>query len=604
MTKHGVPVRLEVANIGIGCSTQDNPANAAGRKGRRFNGSMDEVRLRPGVSHLLLLSEENLNSDWIKADFDTVNNESFVTIAPADALEVEWEVASGMVGVTNVSVNAAVVGGIVSGFGPNTTDCTIQGKFWKDGESEPSEWTNLAEHLALYDGFGVSVPCQESASYSYKLRAVDDDGGETEPITGIFTTPLGLAVTWSERYAVGVTNVFNHVAVIGGTLDDMGSSSSVTVQGKFWHGETEPAEWTTVGGPITQTGDFSVSVSGLAVHMDYSFKLRVAGSSGVVTETISGSFTTKDELIVAWASNSGLPGIEQISYGYIVAGGIVVDLGDSERCSILLKLWIDGETEPDAWTTISEGLVNDDTYQVSIPVAGACTYSYRFKAAGDAGKETAAVSGVFTAPGDEGESMGSPYTEIFDDGNNTFWIAKGFERYLQFTVTGYTGTETLTNFPVLVEVRADDANGFKYEDFYHYDGKDIAFVDEKGHIIPHEIDTWNKSGMSLFWVRLPEMVNGTKFTMCYRSPLLETPPDPGNTFEKYVGVWHMNERQNGVASLKDSSANNFETESHAKSTANSNGRIGYARRVAQEPGTSSFCARASATSSPSPAGTS
>ena len=158
-------------------------------------------------------------------------------------------------------------------------------------------------------------------------------------------------------------------------------------------------------------------------------------------------------------------------------------------------------------------------------------------------------------------------------------------------MTGYDGTETLTNFPVLVEVRKDDANGFTYDDFYHFDGSDIAFVDEKGHIIPHEIDTWNKNGMSLFWVRLPEMNNGTTFTMCYRSPLLEERPNPGNTFEKYVGVWHMNERGNGVVNLKDSTVNNFETETHALSKADNNGRIGYARRVAQTPGSSSSYGR-------------
>ena len=90
-------------------------------------------------------------------------------------------------------------------------------------------------------------------------------------------------------------------------------------------------------------------------------------------------------------------------------------------------------------------------------------------------------------------------------------------------VAGYTGTETLTNFPVLVEVRKKDTNGFSYDDFYHAGGRDIAFVDEKGHVIPHEIDTWNPNGMSLIWVRLPEMNNGTKFTMCYRSPLVNPP---------------------------------------------------------------------------------
>ena len=114
---------------------------------------MDEVRLRPGVSHLSLSTttqQADQNSDWIKADFDTVNNESFVTNAPPDALKIAWASDSGRIGVTTLTVNAAAVGGVVAGLGPNTTDCTVQGKFWRDGESEPSEWTVLKEDLALY----------------------------------------------------------------------------------------------------------------------------------------------------------------------------------------------------------------------------------------------------------------------------------------------------------------------------------------------------------------------------------------------------------------------------------------------------------------------
>ena len=572
MTKHGVPVRLEDANIGIGCSTQLNPKNADGYKGRRFNGSMDEVRLRPGI----------VSDDWVKADFETVNDVNFIQPAPPDALAVAWASASGMTGVTNVTLHAAVVGGIVSGFGSNTTACVIQGKFWKDSESEPSGWTVLKENLALYEEFEISVPCEEGASYSYKLRAVDDDNGETEPVTGTFTVPTHISVTWAETFCVGVTNVFEHVAVIGGTLDDMGSSTSATVQGKFWHGETEPTEWTTVGEPLSQTGPFSVSISGLTVNMDYSFKLRVVGSSGATTDTISGTFTTQNELTVVWAAGAELPGIERISHGYVIAGGTIHDLGDSTSCRIVYKLWIDGESEPTEWTTLSGNLAENDTCHERITVLDSSTYLYKFKAVGDSGEETAAVSGTFTTMDDV-----SGETYYYDDGTNAFWVVNEFERFLPFTVTGYPGTETLTNFPVLVEVRKKDTNGFSYDDFYHTGGKDIAFVDDKGHVIPHEIDTWNPNGQSLIWVRLPEMNNGTKFTMCYRSPLVNPPADPGNTFEKYVGVWHMSEKGDGIVQVHDSTVNNLTGETHANSLADGNGRIGYARRVAQHSGTSS-----------------
>ena len=469
------------ANIGIGGSTVDTPGSGANSgKGRRFNGNMDEVRLRAGVP----------SADWVKADYDTVNNASFVTLAPPSVFTVEWNGADGETpGLKTFTHKTVTFAGTVLSVGEDAESCDIQYRLWADGDSEPADWTTLAGGLAEAAAFEVAVPgLAPGTTYRYALRAVND-------------------------------------------VDDP-------------------------------------------------------------TDTVTGSFTTLAGLTVAWSDASGVAGFERLSYGYAVAGGQVSLMGDSTRCSILCKVWPDGEAEPDAWTTLAQNLVLGSSFSETVSgLEMGTAYRYKFMAVGDGDEETSVLSGTFTTLGDEGETVGSPYTHFFDDGTNAFWVVNDFERYLPFTVTGYTGTETLTNFPVLVEVRAKDDNGFSYDDFYHYDGKDIAFVDEKGHIIPHEIDTWNKNGMSMFWVRLPEMNNGTTFTMCYRSPLLETPPDPGNVFEKYVGVWHMNETKDGVVNLKDSTVNDFETETHALSTADNNGRIGYARRVAQSPGSAASYGR-------------
>ncbi|MBQ6103484.1 MAG: DUF2341 domain-containing protein, partial [Kiritimatiellae bacterium] len=794
-------VAQEDANIGIGCSTQDEYGSSPTvKKGRRFNGYMDEVRLRPGVLGAAQMI------DWIKADFDTVNNASFVTVAPPEVLTVAWAEDSDRFGVTNVAWNAAAVGGVVTGLGEGATEATIQGKFWADGETEPAVWTTLASGLGLLDAFAVAVPCAENTAYHYALRAVDDDSGETEAVTGTFTTPLGLAVTWAEVPGrAGVTNVLGHGVAIGGSIDCLGGSATVsvegkiwadgeeepsawsplvadlaqtgdfaasvsglevdtlyryqlrvagsngnatdpvsgtfttshgltvswaggaeqpgvtnvawnaavvggivetlgdlpscaiegkfwadgetepaawsalgsggfgggafsitvpnlaenmtyhyalratetdgsetpaasgsfttpvglaatwaddvaerpgvtavgvfsaaiggsveclgdsascTVEGKFWTGETEPEAWTAIGAALSQTGAFSATVPALAGGTAYSYKLRLSGSNGVATEPVSGTFTTDPALTVAWSTATGSTGIASVGYGFVAVGGQVTALGEATACDIQAKVWVAGEAEPAAWTTLKEGLGLNGTFSVNVPgLEAGTTYRYELRAVGNDGEETDVVSSSFTTPGESGEELGSDYTHFFDDGTNAVWVANDFERYLPFTVTGYTGTETLTNFPVLVEVRAKDTNGFSYDDFYHYDGSDIVFVDEKGHIIPHEIDTWNKGGMSLFWVRLPEMVNGTTFTMCYRSPLLETPPDAGNVFEKYVGVWHMGEKGDGVVNLKDSTVNDFETETHAQSLYYGSGRIGGARRVAQQTGSAASYGR-------------
>ena len=408
-----------------------------------------------------------------------------------------------------------------------------------------------------------------------------------------------LTITWSNASGTnGFERIGTSSVVVCGAVSIFGLADSCDIEGKIWAaGGVEPAIWTPLTNGVDTLAAFSIPVTGLSIDTTYYYALRAVGNDGENSKTLSGAFSTLPELAVEWSSATASTGLSRIAPDFIIVSGSVSALGEATACDIEVKVWLSGDPEPESWMTVAEGMTLDDAFNstiretaAGISIAPGTAYDYALRAVGNDGDATVPVTGTFTTKGESGEVIGSDDTLFFDDGTNACWVVKDFERYLPFTVTGYTGTETLTNFPVLVDVRASDTNGFSYADFYHVDGKDIAFVDEKGHIIPHEIDTWNRNGMSLFWVRLPEMVNGTTFTMCYRSPLVNPPADPGNVFEKYVGVWHMNETQDGVVNLKDSTVNDFVTETHAQSLAgiNEGQKIGgNCRRVAQEPGTSS-----------------
>ena len=81
-----------------------------------------------------------------------------------------------------------------------------------------------------------------------------------------------------------------------------------------------------------------------------------------------------------------------------------------------------------------------------------------------------------------------------------------FDKGALFTVAGYTGTSTLSGFPVLVRIAENSPSGFSYDDLQSKaTGADIAFVDMSSNGLPFEIDTWNPNGTSLIWVRLPTM---------------------------------------------------------------------------------------------------
>ena len=66
-----------------------------------------------------------------------------------------------------------------------------------------------------------------------------------------------------------------------------------------------------------------------------------------------------------------------------------------------------------------------------------------------------------------------------------------------------------------------------------------------GVILPHEIDTWNTSGESLVWVKLPSAAKGTKLIVYYGSDTYRS-GDSAATWSDYVGVWHFGE-ESGTA---------------------------------------------------------
>ena len=112
----------------------------------------------------------------------------------------------------------------------------------------------------------------------------------------------------------------------------------------------------------------------------------------------------------------------------------------------------------------------------------------------------------------------------------------------QLTVAGYDAAKpALTNFPVLVRIAENSPNGFSYAQVQMQGGADLCFVDMAGNGLPFEIDMWDPNGTSLVWVKLPAMVQGTDFVMCWGGATSGKTVCPDNPFAGYKGVWHMNQ---------------------------------------------------------------
>ena len=163
-----------------------------------------------------------------------------------------------------------------------------------------------------------------------------------------------------------------------------------------------------------------------------------------------------------------------------------------------------------------------------------------------------------------------------------------FGHSIKLQVSGYTGTETLQNFPVLVRLAEYDAStqtgipGFRYDDLTNNKGKDIAFFDELGNHLASEIQTneWTTSGTSLVWVRLPQMTQGTKFYMCYNTSESGVWVTNANPWTEYVGVWHLDESGGENKPVFDSTTNQLHGVNRSTTGARTDGVVGNARRIA------------------------
>ena len=109
------------------------------------------------------------------------------------------------------------------------------------------------------------------------------------------------------------------------------------------------------------------------------------------------------------------------------------------------------------------------------------------------------------------------------------------------TFTGYTGSETLTDFPVLVKIAQGSPNGFSYADCLKANGGDLRFADAAGNLLASEIDTWNPDGVSLIWVKVPTLSSSTKITAYYGWDSAPAVVSSNVWANGYVGVWHMKE---------------------------------------------------------------
>ena len=130
--------------------------------------------------------------------------------------------------------------------------------------------------------------------------------------------------------------------------------------------------------------------------------------------------------------------------------------------------------------------------------------------------------------------------------------ASRFSKSVEMTVSGYAGSSTLANFPVLV--RLSRAGGFSFADFSD-PASELRFADASGNSLDFEVDTWDAAaGKALVWVSVPSLSGTATPITAYFAPkssgLSAVSPAAVWTRAGYVGVWHFNS-QNADGSYPD-----------------------------------------------------
>ena len=176
---------------------------------------------------------------------------------------------------------------------------------------------------------------------------------------------------------------------------------------------------------------------------------------------------------------------------------------------------------------------------------------------------------------------------VASDNDSTGYRPSLLENFSKtFTVTsGYAGTETYSEFPMLVRLSESGVGGFRYADFMQEDFSDLAFFDADGTSLAFDVDTWNPDGESLVWVKVPSFSATTIVTVAYGG-LVQNDVHQPSVWSGYRGVWHLNEAGDGEQSVSDATVNAMDGVSHAETASVADGQLGGARLMAKNRGDS------------------
>jgi hypothetical protein len=192
-------------------------------------------------------------------------------------------------------------------------------------------------------------------------------------------------------------------------------------------------------------------------------------------------------------------------------------------------------------------------YQDGTAISGATNSTYTFTALSGTNTYSVQVTNAYTAMVAGGSPLTSSTATVI---GTTVLNTTNYACRMKISFSGYRGTQTLTNFPALVQF-SNGLVGFSYAQFASPSGGDLRFTDASGLIpLPHEINQWNTNGVSSVWVQVPAISGTNTSIWAYWGNSSATNPPAWTTNgavwqPQYLLVWHL--EQSGLP-YQDSAA--------------------------------------------------
>jgi len=294
----------------------------------------------------------------------------------------------------------------------------------------------------------------------------------------------------------------------------------------------------------TATANFG---GALSEETTYHYRLFATNASGNVAWSKADTVTTASGDPAVNTTN----GATSVETDAATLQGTLTSTGAAPTTVYAYYGTADGANNKAAWTAggqvgTSSGAMPQGFTTNVIGLADSTTYYYRFYATNIYGDDWSATA---------------RFTTKLDP--------SAFERKMKIVFSGYDKSETLTNFPALVVLSNNVANGFSYSDFESDDGYDLRFADASETTgLNYEPEEWNTGGVAYVWVQVPELTGGGHIWAYWGNASLTAGPAPYTTngatwSEGYLGVWHLNETSGHHA---DSTSNNFDTTTETVTT--------------------------------------